>query len=273
MKWFHHECAAKHDPKLQTLSDEFGAEGLGIYWGLLEEIGQHSETFHLKVSGISREADTNFDSLMQTSEKLTLKDFSSSLDVQKIPQLSIRLLAKNLFTSTQKLTKVLQTLTKIGLFESPKWLKYNVLYSPSFEQRADDYTRRQQRKSDNVRTNAEQDTKPVRTDSEQCSENVQSESAKVRLETEQKQKRKEEEQNSIQACTPIEQTFSTGFPHTYIRTDEEILIPNESQFHESLAPARSSFSPGMLRTKTNSHGIRTRQSCKNSSAAEAVTTN
>ena len=40
MKWFHQECAAKHDPKLQTLGASHGAEGLGIFWGLLEEIGQ-----------------------------------------------------------------------------------------------------------------------------------------------------------------------------------------------------------------------------------------
>ena len=54
MKWFHHECAARYDSKLQILGSEHGAEGIGIYWGLLEEIGQHSDTFHLKVIGVER---------------------------------------------------------------------------------------------------------------------------------------------------------------------------------------------------------------------------
>ena len=54
MKWFHHECAARYDSKLQTLGSLFGAEGIGIYWGLLEEIGQHSDTFYLKVIGIEK---------------------------------------------------------------------------------------------------------------------------------------------------------------------------------------------------------------------------
>jgi len=48
MKWFHHECAARYDPKLQILGSQYGSEGIGIYWGLLEEIGQHSDTFNLK---------------------------------------------------------------------------------------------------------------------------------------------------------------------------------------------------------------------------------
>ncbi len=57
MKWFHHECAARYDSKLQILGSHYGAEGIGIYWGLLEEIGQHSDTFHLKVIGVNEEID------------------------------------------------------------------------------------------------------------------------------------------------------------------------------------------------------------------------
>ena len=110
MKWFHHECAARHDPKLQVLGSQFGAEGIGIFWGLLEEIGQHSDTFHLKVTGISPEIDT--------------KHFPH----QPIPCLPIKILAKNLFTSHTKLKSVIDLCVEIGLFDPDKWLHYNLLY-------------------------------------------------------------------------------------------------------------------------------------------------
>ena len=60
MKWFHHECAARYDPKLQILGSQYGSEGIGIYWGLLEEIGQHSDTFNLKVTGVNEEIDQKY---------------------------------------------------------------------------------------------------------------------------------------------------------------------------------------------------------------------
>ncbi len=249
MKWFHHECAAKHDPKLQTLGDEFGAEGLGIYWGLLEEIGQHSDTFHLKVLGNSREADTNFDLITQGSAPLTMNTIPSDLEPKRIPQLSVRLLAKNLFTSTQKLTKVLDASVKIGLFDSVKWLQYNVLYSPSFEQRADDYTRRQRKHAlskveglalngvegpERVRTSSELTTNNVRTIDEHNADALQRMSDNVRPEqiTEQKQKRTEEDQNSIQACTPIESKPHTSYSHREFGDSEAILDPTESQYQK-----------------------------------------
>ncbi|MBX2991490.1 MAG: DUF4373 domain-containing protein [Bacteroidetes bacterium] len=255
MKWFHHECAAKHDPKLQTLGDEFGAEGLGIYWGLLEEIGQHSDTFHLKVTGISRETDTNFDALTQTSgtltqssERLMINCFSSELDLKRIPQLSVRLLAKNLFTSPHKLIKVLDVLAKIGLFDSAKWLKYNVLYSPSFEQRADDYTRRLQRRSvspdkvgkgtDNVRTNpalsgveeSKHSTNTVRTDSGQTSDIVLSKTDFVRPDTEQTMNRREEDQNSIHACMPDGYVDNSCYQNSAVEDSDFLIVPTSEQF-------------------------------------------
>ena len=241
MKWFHHECAAKHDPKLQTLGDEFGAEGLGIYWGLLEEIGQHSDTFHLKVTGISRERESNCDASVQTSKDLSMNMFLRHIDRKKIPQLSVRLLAKNLFTTTQKLTKVLEAAVHIGLFDSAKWLQHNVLYSPSFELRADDYSRRQRRLADNIRTDPEQNANTVRTDPEQCSDVVRIKSALspdkvgkgtdfVRPETEQKQKRTEEDQNSIHACLPDENVDNSCYQNQNISENEFLIVPTTEQF-------------------------------------------
>jgi len=43
IKWFKHDCDARHDTKLQLLKRKFGAEGYGIYFQLLEIIGSHIE--------------------------------------------------------------------------------------------------------------------------------------------------------------------------------------------------------------------------------------
>jgi len=206
MKWFHHECAARHDTKLQVLGSTYGAEGIGIYWGLLEEIGQHSDTFHLKVTGISPEID---------QKPINCPQILSG-GIQAIPRLPLKLLAKNLFTSPNRLSKVIALCIELGLFDSDKWLNYNVLYSPSFEHRADDYTRRVQRKSTNIQTHSVQNFSPsvvegtvkVRTTSEQSigpstvegtvdvrtpyehsSDAVRIMSDKVRLETDTEQKK------------------------------------------------------------------------------------
>jgi hypothetical protein len=191
MKWFHHETAARHDPKLQMLGSTHGAEGLGIFWGLLEEIGQHSDTFHLKVLGISGDADKSFANLVENADQSAADPFGNNIDINKIPRLPVKILAKNLFSSPRKLTSVIETCVEIGLFDSLKWLTFNVLYSPAFEQRADDYTRRLQRKSANTRTNSEQSSDKPRTQSEQSSNDVRIKSEKVLLETEAEQIQKE----------------------------------------------------------------------------------
>jgi hypothetical protein len=89
MKWFHHECAARHQPKLQILGSTHGAEGLGIFWGLLEEIGQHSDTFHLKVMQISEESDQTFLNLLQTSERSADNFPATYFDLTEIPRLPL----------------------------------------------------------------------------------------------------------------------------------------------------------------------------------------
>ena len=152
MKWFHHECAAKHDPKLQTLGASHGAEGLGIFWGLLEEIGQHSDTFHLKISGLSAIADRTFDEILQDAAKAPTRLTRVGINVRSIPRFPLKILAKILFTSPQKLDRVIQSAIETGLFDKSLWSEYSILYSPSFEQRADDYTRRVHRRQHSQRT-------------------------------------------------------------------------------------------------------------------------
>jgi Domain of unknown function (DUF4373) len=179
MKWFHHECAARYDSKLQILGSMYGAEGIGIYWGLLEEIGRHSDTFHLKVIGIDAEID-------QSSEKMIEKKPEKRQGLTSVPYLPIKILAKNLFAQPKRVSLVINTAAEIGLFDLHKWNEFNVLYSQSFEQRADDYTRRIQRTTNKNRTSSEHSMDNIRTGSEQTTGTLRSLSENVHIETEAK---------------------------------------------------------------------------------------
>jgi hypothetical protein len=198
MKWFHHDCSARHDPKLRLLAAKHGLEGWAIFWALLEEIGEDSDTFHLKVMEFSKKSDKSFANLLKNPDEESENLFDSSPDLSKIPRLPVKTLAKNLFTTSKTLTAVIATCTSVGLFDRQKWIRFNVLYSPSFEERADDYTRRLQRRTQNVRTNSEQSSNSVRTLSEQNPNTVRTmseqnpkplrtKSVKVPLETEAEQ--------------------------------------------------------------------------------------
>lgn len=197
MKWFHHECAAKHDPKLQTLGATYGAEGLGIYWGLLEEIGQHSDTFHLKITGISVETDNKFIEITDGNASASLLLNSGQVDISRIPRIPLKILARILFTSARKLGQVLNTCVEIGLFDIAKWREYHLLHSPSFEHRADDYTRRQQRKADAVRPDSVPRPDTLRTQSAHSPNIHRIQSAKVPPEqTTDKEAKEDSEQNN-----------------------------------------------------------------------------
>jgi hypothetical protein len=90
--------------------------------------------------------------------------------------------------------QVIQTAVEIGLFDLEKWNEFNILYSQSFEQRADDYTRRLQRKTDKVRTDTEPSTDNVRTQSEVTPNALRSLSENVPTETEAKAETKQEKE-------------------------------------------------------------------------------
>jgi hypothetical protein len=203
MKWFHHECTARHDPKLQMLGDSFGIEGIGIYWALLEEIGGHSDTFHLKVTGLSSEIDQMFSELCLDSRRSHDQLFLRVKDLDEIPKIPLRLVARQLFTSSEKIESVISLAVEIGLFDSAKWMKYNVLYSSGFEHRADDYTRRQIRRTEAARTGIEETPIIVRGNSEDGANPVRTKSDKVLLDTEAEEKesrsRRREEKNICSA--------------------------------------------------------------------------
>jgi len=258
MKWFHHDCAARHDPRLQILGATHGPEGLGIFWGLLEEIGQHSDTFHLKIMEFSKKSDKSFANLLENSRKESENLFDSSVDLCKIPRLPVKTFAKNLFTTSRTLTAIIATCISAGLFDRQKWLRYNVLYSPSFEQRADEYTRRVQRRAQSVRTNSEQTSDSVRTMSEQTPNSVRTlsgqypdtlrtKSGKVPLETEaeaeQIQKKKERtEKDLFVKDAKGKNEISTSCQHGAIKNDNHLIELSENAFFEYSGKVRSELS-------------------------------
>ena len=170
MKWFHHECSARHDPKLHLFLRAFGAEGWGVYWGLLEQIGHHSDTFHLKVTGVSAESDQAYVDVFLREEGATLSP--QVLDGADIPIIELGILARLLFSTREKLLRVVGKLVELGVFDQGKWHKYGLLYSPSFERRADDYTRRRRRLAEQARTPFQDPRDNARTHSEDSPEIV-----------------------------------------------------------------------------------------------------
>jgi len=252
MKWFHHDSAARHDPKLQILGAEHGPEGWGIFWALLEEIAQHSDTFHLKVMEFSKKSDKSFANLLESSKEESTSLFGPSIDLKKIPRLPVKTLAKNLFTTTKTLISVIDTCTHVNLFDRQKWVKYNVLYSPSFEHRADDYTRRVQRRMPDVRTNSEQTSDTVRTLSEHCSNNIRTryehspESVRrmflLETEAEQIQKENRNRRNMFVKDAKVTDLISTSCQHGTIKNDNHITELTEDAFLEYCGKLRSGVS-------------------------------
>ena len=255
MKWFHHDCAARHDPKLRMLAAKHGLEGWAIFWALLEEIGEDSDTFHLKIMEFSKKSDESFANLRKNPGEESENLFDSSVDLCKIPRLPVKTLAKNLITTSKTLTSVIRTCVSIGIFDQQKWLKFNVLYSPSFEQRADDYTRRIQRRAQSVRTNSEQSSnsvrtmseqtpKSVRTSSEQNPESLRTKSGKVLLETEAEQIQKENRnrRNMFVKDANEENLISTSCQHDFVNNENHLIELSQEAFLEYGGKVRSELS-------------------------------
>ncbi|MCX6132607.1 MAG: DUF4373 domain-containing protein [Ignavibacteriales bacterium] len=252
MKWFHHDCAARHDPKLRMLAAKHGLEGWAIFWALLEEIGEDSDTFHLKIMEFSKKSDKSFANLLEDPRKESENLFDSSVDLPKIPRLPAKTLAKNLFTTSKTLTAVIRTCVSIGIFDQQKWLSFNVLYSPSFEQRADDYTRRIQRRhalsaaegAQSVRTNSEQSSNSVRTLSEQNLESLRTKSGKVHLETEAEQIQKENRnrRNMFVKDANEENLISTSCQQGLVTNYSHLIELSQDAFFEYSAKVHSELS-------------------------------
>ncbi len=146
MRWFKHDCMARNDPRLMVLLARHGCEGLCLYWILLEETGKLSNTLHLKISGLSTDADSSFNKL-QKPEQFLRDPWQYSRHPKEIPVYPAEILAKSVNTKLEKLRYVIATCVDIGLFDETKWIGHNVLYCPGFASLADPYTRAMNKRS------------------------------------------------------------------------------------------------------------------------------
>lgn len=137
MKWFEHDTSARNDVKLKILKKKFGAEGYGVYFQLLEIIGESIE--------VSNPDDWGF--------------------VDKVH--SVETLADEVGVEPEKLRAILKLCNEIDLFQ-----KYRErLYCHQILNRLDTYARRyakdvdfearkkqfQKETSNNVQTNFEEE--------------------------------------------------------------------------------------------------------------------
>ena len=138
---------------------------------------------------------------------------------------------------------MIETCVEIGLFDSHKWLNYNVIYSPPFERRADDYTRRRHKNAGSGRIDSEHCSDTLRTMSEECSDivgqtpdTVRTKSAKVHLETEaeqiQKEKRSRTEKDLFVKDAKDENLISTSCEHGFANTENHLIDLSEEAFLE-----------------------------------------
>ena len=139
MQWFHHASTARFSPAINELGIAMRAEGIGVFWNLLEAIAHHSDTFHLKVTGFSVEIDRAFDELSAESSGVSPDLFQLAPDFNQIPKISEKVLARTTFTTRGKLAKTITALVALGLLDADKWLKYNILYSPFLVRCAEGY--------------------------------------------------------------------------------------------------------------------------------------
>ena len=145
MRWFKHLSYASDDPTIAMLMDEFGAEGYGVYWIILEKIAR------------------NLDENDQTFVTFSLRNWSNFAKVspKKFQKIANFLANPENFSSKNPLF-FLELFQKNGqnylTIKCPKLLKYR-----------DEYTKKKQKNSgqtpDNVRTNSGENPETLRTNS------------------------------------------------------------------------------------------------------------
>ena len=141
MRWSEHPTTARHELKCQELCSALRSSGYGVYWMIMEAIGEYSNSLHLKVYGISAEVDGCYRELLMKSSGGLL--FSGKRDVTyMVPELSHRVLARQCFLNEAELLAVIEKCVAVGLFHERKWTTYHVLYSDELEARAGYYTKR-----------------------------------------------------------------------------------------------------------------------------------
>ena len=133
MKWFKHDVNARNDIKLRLLKKKFGLEGYGVYFSLLEIIGEFAEKDNVEEWG--------YVSKLHTTETL----------------------AEEIGTTPEKLEEVFQYCNELELFTQ----KNKRLYCEKILTRLDEYATKIKQQHDRVGTKSRQSPKKVVLEEEQ----------------------------------------------------------------------------------------------------------
>ncbi len=217
MRWFKHDCMARNDPRLMEVVQRHGGEGLALYWTVLEETGRLSNTLHLKITGLSEDADQSFRDL-QEGVKVDQFFGRHSNCIDEIPEFGAKLLAGTIKAKAETLEKVLTTCVEFNLFDRKKWEAHNVLYSPDFASLADPYhrgsTRRTRQNSSGKSTH---------------SEDVQTAPESVRTTSETLRTTDQSLQSTDQSLRTTDQTLHTTTQKLSPRTETETRTETEAE--------------------------------------------
>lgn len=110
IKWFEHETTAHNDIKLKRLKKIFGIEGIGAWWTLCEIVGLEGTGGYLELA------------------KYPLEDLSVEWGI-----------------SLDKTESLINAMGDIGLLQKP--LLPNAIHIPKLLDRADEYTKKQEREA------------------------------------------------------------------------------------------------------------------------------
>ena len=108
IRWFKHISTARNDPSMRMLIAEFGYEGYGIYWTVLEKIAE------------------NLNSQNGTSATMTAKQWANSGKI-----------------SSKKLQKIIEFCAKNEMFSIEIAQKYITINCPKLLKYRDEYKRKQ----------------------------------------------------------------------------------------------------------------------------------
>jgi hypothetical protein len=152
MKWYKHDSSSLYDPTQRTLGDKVGPVGMWIYWGIITYISRHGENFQVKIENVAEELREDPENLLSDSTEVREDSGESREDFRKTPSITLRELAKTLFTSRNNVIKTIRVCASLGLFNHSKWHNFAVLSSPMLAASQDEYSKKQERGRERVRT-------------------------------------------------------------------------------------------------------------------------
>lgn len=130
MKWFQMDCDAVDNPDIKLMIRVWGWDWWGRYVALLGKIGQ----------------------------RVTDKSQTFALQTNNGRPTPVEQLANDLGTTAKRLTRFCSFLAENHLIDADAWKTKKLIYAPKLAERADEYTKKLQRKSgqtpDNIRTDS-----------------------------------------------------------------------------------------------------------------------